>query len=169
MKALFTACAMLGLGIAAAQPAFADNTPGTASAVQSAFAGVSQQHYTVYVLPGPMGFVGPDKQTHDSIAPSTFVLKVGTPVTFTVVNFDDGSHTITAPGLGVNIVIKPGTDEADGSIKPAVTTYTFTPTKKGLFHWNCMMTCDGPSHWAMSAGFDGPGRDGYMGGTFNVL
>ncbi|MBU6448974.1 MAG: hypothetical protein KGQ26_05035 [Rhodospirillales bacterium] len=169
MKAFLTASAMLGLGLAAAQPALADNQPGTASAVQSAFAGVAKQHYKVYVLPGGMGFVGPDGQHHDSIAPSTFVLKVGVPVTFTITNFDDGSHSITAPGLGVNIMIKPGTDESDGSIKPAVTTYTFTPTKQGEFHWNCMVMCDGPSHWAMSPGFDGPGRDGYMGGTFKVL
>lgn len=169
MKLLLTACATLGLGLAALQPALADNQPGTASAVDSAFAGMTNQKYTVYVTPGSMGFVGPDGQKHDSMAPTSFVLKAGLPVTFTVVNFDDGAHSITAPGLGVNIMIKPGTDESDGSIKPSVTTYTFTPTKKGLFHWSCMETCDGPSHWAMSAGFDGPGRDGYMGGNFNVL
>lgn len=169
MKTILTACAALGLCVAAAQPALADNQPGTASAVKFAFKGVAKQHYTVYVLPGSMGFIGPDKKHHDSIAPSDFVLKVGVPVTFTVINFDDGGHSITAPGLGVNIQIKPGKDEPNGSIKPAVTTYTFTPTKKGEFHWNCMVMCDGPSHWAMSAGFDGPGRDGYMGGWFKVL
>ncbi len=170
MKALLTACTALGLGFAVmAQPALADNTPGTASAVNAAFAGVTHQHYTVYVLPGGMGFVGPDGQHHDSIAPSSFVLKVGVPVTFTVISFDDGQHSITAPGLGLNIITKACTDEADCSIKPGVTTYTFTPTKKGQFRWHCIMKCDGPSHWSMSAGFDGPGRDGYMAGWFTVL
>ncbi len=170
MKTILTTCAaVLGLGFIAAQPALADNTPGTASAVSAAFAGVTSQHYTVYVLPGGMGFVGPDGQHHDTIAPSFFVLKVGVPVTFTVINFDDGSHSMSAPGLGMNIMIKPGTDEADGSIKPAVTTYTFTPSKAGEFKWNCMMQCDGPSHWSMSAGFDGPGQDGFMGGLIKVF
>ncbi len=173
MKRLFFAsCAVLGLAAVIVQPAKADNTPGTASAVASAFGGVTSQNYTVYVLPGGMGFMGPDNRHHDTIAPSNFVLKVGVPVTFTVINFDDGGHSITSTGLGLNIMINPGIDEADGSIKPVVTTYTFTPTKKGEFHWNCMVMCDGgpTDHWAMSTAADGqPGRDGFMGGWFQVL
>ncbi len=169
-KLFFASCAVIGLATIIAQPAKADNTPGTASAVASAFSGVTSQNYTVYVLPGDMGFMGPSNRHHDTIAPSSFVLKVGVPVTFTVVNFDDGGHSMTSTGLGMNIMIKPGTDEADGSIKPTVTTYTFTPTKKGAFHWNCMERCDGPDHWAMSTAPNGnPGRDGYMGGWIRVL
>ena len=173
MKTFLTACAVMGLGIAVAQPAaaqtaMAGNTPGTASAIQSAFAGVTAMHYTVYALPGNMGFVGPDGQHHDTIAPSFFVLKVGVPVTFTVVNFDDGGHSITAPGL-MNIMLKPGTDEPDGSIKPAVTTYTFTPTKAGEFKWHSIVKCDGPSHFSMSNSFNGPGQDGYMAGLIKVM
>ena len=171
MKKFLASCAALGLAAVMAQPVMADNTPGTDSAVASAFSGVTSQHYTVYVLPGGMGFMGPgNKHHHDTIAPSNFVLKVGVPVTFTVVNFDDGGHSITSAGLGVNIIINPGTDEADGSIKPTVTTYTFTPIKKGQFQRNCIVKCDGPSHWAMSMAPDGmAGRDGYMGGWFQVL
>lgn len=169
-KLLLASCAVLGLAAVSVQPAQANNTPGTASAVASAFSGVTSQHYTLYVLPGGMGFMGPGNRHHDTIAPSSFVLKAGVPVTFTVINFDDGGHTITATGLGVNMIIKPGTDEADGSIKPAVTTYTFTPDKKGQFHWFCAQTCDGPDHWAMSVAPNGlPGRDGYMGGWISVL
>jgi heme/copper-type cytochrome/quinol oxidase subunit 2 len=168
MKRTLAMCAMFGV-MAVTRPALADNQPGTAAAINQGFHGVAHQHYTLYVLPGNMGFVGPDKAHHDTIAPSDFVLKAGVPVTFTVINFDDGGHSITAPALGVNIKIKPGIDEANGGIKPVATTYTFTPTKKGEFHWNCMVMCDGPSHWAMSAGFDGPGRDGYMAGWFKVL
>lgn len=170
MKKFLTACTAFGLLAAFALPSVADNTPGTASAVSAAFAGVTSQSYTVYVLPDNMGFMGPGNRHHDTIAPSSFVLKVGVPVTFKVINFDDGGHSITSTGLGVNIMITPGTDEADGSIKPAVTTYTFTPTKQGEFHWNCTQTCDGPDHWAMSMAPDGQmGRDGYMGGWFKVL
>ena len=168
MKTILSTLAVLGLGLAAAQPALADNQPGTASAVQAAFAGVTHQHYTVYVMPGGMGFVGPDGQHHDTISPSFFVLKVGVPVTFTVVNFDDGSHSMTAPGL-MNIMIAPGTDESDGSIKPAVTTYTFTPTTAGEFKWHCVVKCDGPSHWSMSNSFNGMGQDGYMAGLIKVF
>ena len=128
------------------------------------------EHITVYVLPGEMGFLGPDGKHHDTIAPSDFVLHVGVPVVFTVVNYDDGGHSITAPKLGVNIMIKPGTDIGkNGPVKPTITTYSFTPARAGEFHWNCDVMCDGPSHWAMSAGFDGPGRDGYMAGWFKVL
>ncbi|GBQ32712.1 cupredoxin domain-containing protein [Acidocella aminolytica] len=168
MKTGLIACAVLGLGVAVVQPALAASQPGTPTAIGTAFANVTRQHYTVYVLPGSMGFIGPDKQHHDTIAPSSFVLKVGVPVTFTVINFDDGHHSMTAPGL-MNIMIKPGTDEPNGSIKPAITTYTFTPEKAGNFRWHCIFQCDGPSHWAMSHGFDGPDRDGYMAGWIKVL
>ncbi len=170
MKRILTACTALGLLSAFALPALADNNPGTAPAVAAAFAGAPSLSYTVYVLPGNMGFMGPGNRRHDSMAPTSFVLKAGMPVTLTIVNFDDGGHSITSAGLGLNVMITPGTDEADGSIKPAVTTYTFTPTKAGEFHWACMVTCDGPDHWSMSKAPDGQiGRDGYMGGWFKVL
>jgi heme/copper-type cytochrome/quinol oxidase subunit 2 len=168
MKVAVTACVVLSLALPAAS-AFADNQPGTSSAVTAAFQGVTKQHYTVYVLPGGMGETGPDKAHHDMIAPSDFVLRAGVPVTLTIVNFDDGNHTITSPALGLNIMIKAGIDEPDGSIKPVTTTMTFTPKKAGQYRWNCMVMCDGPSHWAMSAGFDGPGQDGFMAGWFIVL
>jgi hypothetical protein len=32
------------------------------------------------------------------------------PVKVTVYNYDEGEHTITAPGLGLNALIKPGTE-----------------------------------------------------------
>ena len=59
------------------------------------------QHVTVYVLPGGtgLGFAGPDKAHHDTAVPSSFVLRKGVAVTFTVMNFDDMNHPITAgPG-----------------------------------------------------------------------
>lgn len=129
------------------------------------------QRITLYILPGGsrLGFIGPDHSHHDTVVPSTFVLWKGTQVIFTVINFDDMRHSITAPGLDVDIIVKPGKDRKGGDIAPATTTYTFTPTKTGEFRWFCVFPCDLPHHWAMSASYDGPDRDGFMAGIFRVL
>lgn len=129
------------------------------------------EHITVYVLPGGngLGFTGPDKAHHDTIVPSSFVLRKGIRVTFTVVNLDDMRHSITAPGLGLNITIKPGIDRKAGGVTPTTTTYTFVPRKVGEFRWHCLYPCDMPNHWAMSASYDGPDQDGFMAGIIRVL
>lgn len=141
---------------------------------------------TVYMLPGDMGLVGPDKQHHDTFAPSTFVVHKGQPVTLRVINYDDAMHSITATDLGVAMMIKAGihvnkgdNDAAESDnelkpedgVKPSVTTYTFTPTKVGEFRWHCIVPCDGgpTKHWSMSQGFDGQDQDAYMAGYFVVM
>ncbi len=131
----------------------------------------TETHFTVYVLPGSngLGFTGPDKAHHDTIVPSSFVLRKGTRVTFTVVNLDDMKHSITAPGLGVSIIIKAGVERKNGTIAPSTTTYTFIPAKAGEFRWYCVFPCDMPQHWAMAASYDGPDRDGFMAGVIRVL
>jgi heme/copper-type cytochrome/quinol oxidase subunit 2 len=130
-----------------------------------------QTHITVYVLPGSngLGFTGPDNAHHDTMVPSSFVLRKGARVAVTVVNLDDMKHSITAPGLGVNIIIKAGVDRKNGTIVPSTTTYTFIPAKAGEFRWYCVFPCDMPQHWAMSASYDGPDRDGFMAGIIRVL
>ena len=130
-----------------------------------------RQHITLYVLPSGsgLGFMGPDGAHHDTVVPSSFVLRKGVPVTFTVINLDDMSHSITAPGLGINIIVKPGVDRRNRGVSASVTAYTFTPAKLGEFRWFCVIPCDMPHHWAMSASSDGPDRDGYMAGIFRVL
>ena len=130
-----------------------------------------ETHITVYVLPGSngVGFTGPDKAHHDTMVPSSFVLRKGTRVTFTVVNLDDMKHSISAPGLGVNIIVNAGVDRKNGTIAPSTTTYTFTPAKAGEFRWYCVFPCDMPQHWAMTASYDGPDRDGFMAGIIRVL
>lgn len=152
-----------------AKPASAASRSATVAASALRIAGV--EHLTVYVLPGGggLGFVGPDKAHHDTVVPSSFVLRRGVPVTVTVINFDDMRHSITAPGLGIDIVIKPGLLRKGGHITPVTTTYIFTPTRVGEFRWFCLFPCDMPSHWAMSASYDGPDRDGFMAGIFRVL
>lgn len=130
-----------------------------------------EMHFTVYVLPGGngLGFTGPDNAHHDTMVPSSFVLRKGARVTFTVINVDDMKHSITAPGLGVNITIKAGVERKNGTIAPSTTTYSFIPAKAGQFRWYCLFPCDMPQHWAMSASYDGPDRDGFMAGVIRVL
>ncbi|MFZ0550128.1 MAG: hypothetical protein WAM21_04920 [Steroidobacteraceae bacterium] len=145
---------------------------GSQPAVDVSTLGIrGETHITVYVLPGSngLGFTGPDKAQHDTVVPSSFVLRKGVRVTFTVVNLDDMKHSITAPGLGVNIIIKAGVDRRNGTIEPSTTTYTFIPAKAGEFRWYCVFPCDMPQHWAMSASYDGPDRDGFMAGIIRVL
>lgn len=145
---------------------------GGQRAVNGSALGISgTERITVYVLPGGrgFGFTGPDNAHHDTVVPSSFVLRKGVPVTLTLINLDDMNHSITAPGLGVNIVIKPGVDRKDGAVTPSVTTYTFVPGKAGEFRWFCVFPCDMPQHWAMTASYDGPDRDGFMAGIIRVF
>ena len=130
------------------------------------------QHLTLYVMADDMGLVGPDKLHHDSFIPSSFVLKAGEPVQLTIVNYDDAPHSITAPDLGLNIMVKPATHEASSDqVMPVTTSFTFTPTKKGQFRWHCIFPCDKGSGqgWAMKSAFDGQDSDGFMAGYIEVI
>ena len=111
------------------------------------------------------GLIGSDGKAHDTMIPANAVLQKGVPVTLSVVNHDDMVHTITAPGLGLNVIVKPA-KKVNGQIVPTTTTVTFTPTKAGQFRWHCNGPCD---PWTMKASFDGPDRDGFMAGYFVVL
>lgn len=161
--------AMVGMSHAAAPKSGPKGSRPTID--RSALGIVGARHFTVYVLPGGsgLGFTGPDRAHHDTMVPSSFVLRKGVPVTFTVINLDDMSHSITAPGLGIDIIVKPGIDRKNGAVAPSTTTYTFIPAKAGEFRWFCVLPCDMPTHWAMTASYDGPDRDGFMAGTIRVL
>jgi len=129
-------------------------------------ANAEDQSVTMYVLPGAL--TGPDGKGHDSFVPSSFVVKAGSPVRLQVINYDTGAHTVTAPDLGLNLQVNPGT-KAGGKTTPVTTTTTFTPAKTGTYRWFCGLQCDGPSHWAMDAGYAGPGKEGYMAGFIVVM
>lgn len=101
-------------------------------------------------------FASADGKLHDSYSPASFNVQAGIPVQVTVENFDTGQHSFTSPALGVNQVF-PGATNAG---QPSTTTFTFTPTKAGQYHWQCIIQCDG-NGWAMS-------HDGYMSGTVTV-
>jgi uncharacterized cupredoxin-like copper-binding protein len=87
---------------------------------------------------------GPDGKQHDAFTQTEFAVKVGETVHLRVDNTDEGEHSITAPQLGVNILIKPG-----------VHTYTFVVHRAGRFQWFCLVPCDDDaSGWAMrNSGF----------------
>jgi hypothetical protein len=72
----------------------------------------------------------------------------------------DLSHTLSVPGLGVNVPI-PVTPPGKTSV---TVVFTFTPTKSGSFTWECMAPC--------GTGADGMGgpmaTPGWMRGTLTV-
>jgi hypothetical protein len=94
---------------------------------------------------------GPDGKMHDAFSKTNFAVKVGKPTRMVIDNKDDSPHSITAPGTGVSIIVKPG-----------VHTYTMLATKAGRFMWMCVIPCDSDAHgWAMT-------HPGYMAGYINV-
>jgi plastocyanin len=98
------------------------------------------------------GIQGPDGRTHDSFVPSGFVVKAGLPVHLTLVNHDDGAHTMTLDSSNAGFgpfMVKPW-DAVGQNVKPVNSTFDFTPTKKGAFRWHCEVFCDdAANHWAM--------------------
>ncbi len=86
---------------------------------------------------------GPEGKLHDAFTVTEFAVKVGQPLKLQIDNTDTAPHSITAPMVGVNIIVQPG-----------VHTYTLTVNKAGKFQWNCMLPCD---DWAMQ-------NTGFMGG-----
>jgi hypothetical protein len=91
--------------------------------------------------------LGPDGKMHDSFSKTNFAVKVGKPTQLRIDNKDAGTHSITAPGAGVAIVVLPG-----------VHTYTINATTAGRFEWVCIIPCDSDAKgWAMT-------HPGYMAG-----
>jgi len=76
----------------------------------------------------------------DRVVEPNFAVQPGVPVTITATNYTTTVHTFTVPGLGVNFAVLPG---AKG--KPVKTSFTFTPTKRGVFAWHCVHC---PGHMA---------------------
>jgi hypothetical protein len=84
--------------------------------------------------------LGPDGKMHDSFSKTNFAVRVGTPMKLRIDNKDEGTHSITAPGTGVAIVVLPG-----------IHTYTIRATTAGRFEWICIIPCDSDAKgWAMA-------------------
>jgi hypothetical protein len=155
---------------------------GVTAARREAAASPAVQIVQMYVLKGhnmpDMSLMGPDGKPHDAILPSTFAVKRGIPVRLVITSYDVMPHSITASGLGLNVMIKAG--KAAGNmgmgmgemekVIPTLTTFTFTPTKAGMFRWFCAYPCDDDSkYWAMGQGFGGPDKEGFMAGFIAVM
>lgn len=173
MKRLLTLIVVAGALAATALFAGGAFASGTTKHAQAA----AFQQLTIYVFRGKEAVPGaPDAKGHDTMVPSTFGVKVGIPVKVTVINYDEGAHTITAPGLGLNAVIKPGVEfttppaganatELLNQVVPGITHFTFTVKKAGVYRWHCALPCDaGQNGWAMGSDKTGPGKNGFMAG-----
>ena len=131
--------------------------------------GAPGQQLNAVMYGSSLGIKGPDGKPHDVMVPSSFVVKAGAPVTLTVVNYDEGPHTITAPELGLNATVKAGNEVSPGKVEPVTTVISFTPAKKGVYRWYCALPCD-EKHgaWDMQQGYGGPDKDGFMAGYIVV-
>ena len=137
---------------------------GTNNAANSSDAPAQQLSYQV-VGPEQATTLGPDGAKHDVFfAISATTVKVGVPVTITITNKDSSQHSMTAPDLGINIVVPAATDTADGTI-----SYTFTPTRTGSFRWFCAIPCDSDNAgWDMTSDGNGNGQNNFMAGYITV-
>ena len=62
---------------------------------------------------------------------ANFAVRPGVPVTLTIRNYTREAHTFTAPSLGLNVKITPGSATA-----PTVTRFTLV-APYGVFAWHC--------------------------------
>src|ERR1035437_7409434 len=123
----------------------------------------SGQQLAATMYGSKLGIKGTDGQPHDILIPSNFVIKSGVPVTLTIVNYDEGPHTITAPDIGFKLTMKGGQQQPDKSVKPVTTTFHFTASKKGVFRWYCALPCDAKhGSWDMKTTPAGPDQDRFM-------
>lgn len=129
------------------------------------------QPVTLYVFESEEHIVGPDGLSHETVVPANFVVRAGSPVQVRVINLDDTRHSITAPRLGLDAIVRAGrNNEATGKVIPVTTTFTFTPKKTGVYRWYCRLPCDQEANfWAMGDGYRGPSREGFMAGFIIVI
>lgn len=85
----------------------------------------------VYLSVTPGIKPGPDGKLHDAFSVTNFEVHAGQAVKLVINNTDGGPHSITAPGAGVNILVRPGTH-----------TYTLLVRQTGRFEWYCSQPCD---------------------------
>jgi hypothetical protein len=154
---------LLVVGAAVAAIAFAASV-----ATGSPTTAKTKNVYTTMIIVGhTLGQKGSDGIGHDTTYGANFSVKKGQRVTVTIYNFDEGPHTITAKGLGLNVKIPGAKNEEQGI--PSKTVFSFTAKKVGKFRWFCAVPCDaGQNYWAMDKTKAGPARDGFMAGYITV-
>jgi hypothetical protein len=67
----------------------------------------------------------------EHVAMANFAVRPGVPVTLTILNYTREAHTFTAPSLGLDVKIKPGS-----LATPSVTRFTVV-APYGVFDWRC--------------------------------
>lgn len=147
---------MLGAGafVAAGALGLAHQAPAPAA---HAAAALQAEQVSMVVVSGV--HLGTDKKLHDAFTPTDIVARVSQKVVVTVYNYDQGSHSFTAPALHLNIVFAAATRAG----VPTVKTFSFTVGKAGSYHWQCLMPCDDTAKgWAMA-------HAGYMAGTVTII
>lgn len=119
------------------------------------------------------GTNGTDNRPHDTIMPENITVFVGQEVDLTVINYDEGPHSITSTtlvtssGTGIDLSI-PGRTALG---VPSVTNFpAFTPTQAGTYLWKCITPCDaGQGYWAMGGPSGTNPVPGFMAGYMIVL
>lgn len=123
----------------------------------------------MYIFRGKEKVMGPDGKSHDAIVPSDIVTKANAPVTVTGINYDESEHSMTCPELKLDQVFKAGKQVGE-NVEPVSTTFTLTFSTPGVYRWYCRFPCDmGAKMWAMTAGYGGPDKEGFMAGRIIVL
>lgn len=95
-----------------------------------------------------------------AMVPSRWGIDLGVPNVVTVYNYTPAAHTIVAPDLDLNVVVKAGkaikkafageTDtERINGVVPSVTTFTVTGNAQGAYAWNSTAP-DDAGKWGMS-------------------
>jgi len=95
-----------------------------------------------------------------TMVPYRWGIDLGVPTTVTVYNYTASAHTIVAPDLNLNVVLKAGkkitkpfagetaAERINGAI-PAVTTFTVTGNTQGAYAWQSTTATDA-GNWGMS-------------------
>ena len=121
--------ALIGIDVVAVSGAQAP--PPRPIVHQVKLAGAAVMPSTVYLTISPGIKPGVDGKLHDAFSVTNFDVRAGRPIRLVINNTDEAPHSITAPGAGVNVVIKPG-----------VHTYTLLVHRTGRFVWFCLYPCD---------------------------
>lgn len=138
MKAKYYLGAFLLMGVVAV--GYATATVHGASLASHSKPTLAAQQINMVIMPDVR--FGPDHKMHDAYTPTDVSAKIGQKVIITAYNYDNAKHSFTVPALHLNFVM-PGVKHAG---IPTVTTFSFTVSKAGSYHWLCIMPCD---DWAM--------------------
>lgn len=158
-RAILSALAVVAVGIGlAAVPAFATHarTVGEDPVVPSQHSLLIDVFTAKEQVPTPQAGV-----FNTTMVPARWGVDAGATTTVTVYNFTASAHTIVAPGLNLNVAIKPGKAigkafkgetavERSNGVVPAVTTFTVTAgTTQAAYAWQSTAPQDA-GKWGMS-------------------